>query len=54
MGIKRISAEKAQGLIKVSQDMDNVSYYTITPHINSQKASEGWESVTYYSNKKQT
>ena len=54
MRIKRISAEEAQGLIKVSQDLDNAVYYTFTTHIDPQKASEGWESVTYYSDKKQT
>ena len=54
MRIKRISAEEAQGLIKFSQDLDNAVYYTFTTHIDPQKASEGWESVTYYSDKKQT
>ena len=54
MGLKRISVEKAEGLIKITNDLDNAKYFTITPTIDSQKASEGWESVTYYSDKKRT
>lgn len=53
MGIKRITEEYAQGLIKVSDDLTNsgASYYTITPSTDSQKAAEGWEDVTYYTNR---
>lgn len=54
MGIERISIEKAEGLIKITNDLDNAKYFTITPSIDPQKASEGWESVTYYSDKKRT
>ena len=55
MGLKRISVEEAEGLIKVSQDtLDDAVYFTITPSSDPQLASEGWESVSYYSNKKQT
>lgn len=52
MGLERISIEKAEGLIKITNDLDNAKYFTITPSSNPQKASEGWESVTYYSDKR--
>ena len=54
MGIERIDIEKAQGLIKITNDLDNAKYFTITPSIDPQKASEGWETVSYYSDKKRT
>jgi len=54
MGIERINIEKAEGLIKITNDLDNAKYFTITPSIDPQKASEGWEDVTYYSDKKRT
>ena len=54
MGLKRIDIEKAQGLIKITNDLDNAKYFTITPSIDPQKASEGWETVSYYSDKKRT
>ena len=49
MGVKRISLEKAEGLIKVSEDYTNseASYFTLTP---SDKG-DGWESVTYYTSR---
>lgn len=52
MGLERISIEKAEGLIKITNDLDNAKYFTITPSSNPQRASEGWESVTYYSGKR--
>ena len=54
MGLKRISVEEAEGLIKITNDLDNAKYYTITPIVDPQKASEGWEAVSYYSDKKRT
>ena len=49
MGVKRITIEEAQDLIKVSEDYTNseASYFTLTP---SDKG-DGWESVTYYTNR---
>ena len=49
MGVRRITIEEAQGLIKVSEDYTNseASYFTLTP---SDKG-DGWESVTYYTNR---
>ena len=46
MGIKRITEEYAQGLIKVSEDQTDTeaTYFTLTP---SEKG-DGWEDVTYY------
>ena len=52
MGIERISVKEAEGLIKITNDLDNAKYFTITPSIDTQQASEGWETVTYYSDKK--
>ena len=45
MGIKRITEEYAQGLIKVSEDQTDTeaTYFTLTP---SEKG-DGWEDVTY-------
>jgi len=54
MSIGRITIEEAEGLIKITNDLDNAKYFTITPSIDPQQASEGWESVTYYSDKKRT
>ena len=55
MGLKRITEKEAQELIKVSQDtLDQARYFTITPSIDPQLASEGWESVSYYSEKKRS
>lgn len=49
MGIKRITEEYAQGLIKVSEDLTDSDpyYFTLTP---SDKG-DGWEDVTYYTNR---
>ena len=52
MELKRITQEKAKGLIKISKNLEDAKYFTITPSTNSQKASEGWESVNYYSDKR--
>ena len=52
MELKRITQEKAKGLIKISKNLEDAKYFTITPSSNSQKASEGWESVNYYSDKR--
>lgn len=55
MGLKRITEKEAQELIKVSQDtLDQARYFTITPSLDPQLASEGWESVSYYSEKKRS
>jgi hypothetical protein len=57
MGIKRISIDEAQQFIKVSDDYTGAeaSYFTLTPSINPQHpASDGWESVTYYTNRSRT
>jgi hypothetical protein len=54
MGLERITIERAEGLIKITNDLDNAKYFTITPSTDPQQASEGWESVTYYSDKKRT
>jgi hypothetical protein len=49
MGVKRITIEEAQDLIKVSEDYTNseATYFTLTP---SDKG-DGWESVEYYTNR---
>ena len=49
MGIKRITEEYAQRLIKVSEDLTEAeaTYFTLTP---SDKG-DGWEDVTYYTNR---
>ena len=49
MGIKRITEEYAQGLIKVSEDQTDTdaSYFTLT---TSDKG-DGWDDVTYYTNR---
>lgn len=52
MELKRITQDKAEGLVKVINNLDDAKYFTITPDIDPQKASEGWESVTYYSDRR--
>jgi hypothetical protein len=49
MGIKRITAEYAEALIKVSEDQTDTdaSYFTLTPSIKG----DGWDDVTYYTNR---
>lgn len=50
MGLKRITEEYAQGLIKVSEDQTDSDpyYFTLTP--DTEKG-DGWEKVTYYTNR---
>lgn len=55
MGLQKITVEEAEELIKVSQDtFDQAKYYTITPSIDPQKRAEGWEAVTYYSERRRS
>ena len=53
MGLKRITEEYAQGLIKADDDLTGAEavYFTITPSNDPQMASEGYEDVTYYTNR---
>ena len=53
MGLKRITLEYAQGLIKVDDDLTDAPavYFTITPSNDPQYAAEGYEDVTYYTNR---
>lgn len=49
--IQRISKEKAEGLIKATEDFTDspVKYFTITPSTSERyTAEDGWEDVTYY------
>lgn len=50
MGIKRITVEQAEELIKVSDDQTGTeaSYFTLTP---DPELGEGWDKVTYYTNR---
>ena len=50
MGIKRITVEEAEGLIKVSDDLSgaDASYFTLTPDPDM---GGGWDKVTYYTNR---
>jgi len=54
VGVKRISIKEAQELIKVSDDQTGAEavYFTLTPSTDPQKSAEGWEDVTYYTNRK--
>lgn len=57
MGLKRISIEEAQQFIKVSDDFTGAdpAYFTLTPSLSTQySGEEGWESVTYYTNRSRT
>ena len=53
MGLKRITEEYAQGLIKADDDLTGAEavYFTITPSNDPQMAAEGYEDVTYYTNR---
>ena len=53
MGLTRITEEYAQGLIKADDDLTGAEavYFTITPSNDPQMASEGYEDVTYYTNR---
>lgn len=50
MGIKRITVDEAQDLIKVSEDQTgaDASYFTLTP---DPEQGDGWDKVTYYTNR---
>ena len=55
--MKKITLEQAQKYIPLDDDTVNrnihkASYYTISPHPNSEMASDGWEKVTYYLSKR--
>lgn len=54
MGIERIDIDKAQELIKAEHNLDDALYFTLTPSLDPQLASEGWESVTYYTDRRKT
>jgi hypothetical protein len=53
MGLKRITEEYAQGLIKVDDDLTGAEavYFTITPSTDPQMNAEGYEDVAYYTNR---
>ena len=53
MGLKRITLEYAEGLIKVDDDLTGAEarYFTITPSTDPQMAADGYEDVTYYTNR---
>ena len=50
MGVKRITVEEAEGLIKVSEDQTGTeaSLFTLTPDPDM---GDGWDKVTYYTNR---
>ena len=50
MGVKRITVEEAEGLIKVSEDQTGAeaSFFTLTPDPDM---GDGWDKVTYYTNR---
>ena len=50
MGVKRITVEEAEGLIKVSEDQTGTeaSFFTLTPDPD---IGDGWDKVTYYTNR---
>lgn len=55
--MKRISAEEASKYIPLeenyrNQDIKQAKYFTLTPHPDPKKASEGWEEVKYYTSKR--
>ena len=54
MGLKRLSLEEAQHLIKAEHDQTDAPVYgfTLTPSTDPQLQAEGWETVTYYTNRK--
>ena len=54
MGLKRLSLEEAQHLIRADHDQTDAPVYgfTLTPSIDPQMSAEGWETVTYYTNRK--
>ena len=52
--ISRISPELAESYIPVEEDVmgSEARYYTITPSSDPIKRKDGWDSVTYYTNRK--
>ena len=54
MSLKRLSLEEAQHLIKAEHDQTDAPIYgfTLTPSTDPQMSAEGWETVTYYTNRK--
>ena len=50
----RITPEQAQAYIPVEEDVMNseARFYTITPHRDIVKRTEGWEEVTYYTGRR--
>ena len=50
MAVKRITAEYAKGLIKVTDDQSGqeAAYFTLTPDTEQ---GDGWDRVTYYTNR---
>lgn len=56
MGIKRLTIEEAEELIKVSEDYTDAPIYgfTLTESSDPAKAAEGWEDVTYYTSRAKT
>lgn len=51
--ITRITPEQAESFIPCSEDQLNTpsKYFTLTPSKDPIKAAEGWEDVTYYTNR---
>lgn len=50
----RITPEAAQAYIPVEEDVmgSEARFYTITPHSDPVKRQDGWEQVTYYTNRR--
>lgn len=53
MSIRRITEDYATGLIKLSDDFTGAEakYFTLTPSTNPPLGEEGWDDVTYYTNR---
>lgn len=51
--ISRITPEQAEGFISVDDDQLDLParYFTITPSSDPERAADGWEDVTYYTNR---
>ena len=57
MSLKRITKEEAEEFISVEEDFTNSTplYFTLTPSSDTVYPSEeGWEDVTYYTNRSKT
>jgi len=52
--MKRLTIEESATLIKADHNTSDheKTGYTITPSVDAQKRSEGWEDVTYYTSVK--